>query len=340
MTALDGSAADFVPVRTVSVGRPLHWLALGWRDFTRAPAPSVLHGLVVAAGGMVVLFVTLRHWYLLPGAVSGFVLIGPILATGLYELSRRLAAGVPLPTVADVVRVWARGTRSLVWLGLLLALAATAWVLVSAVLIALFVKAPITGLEDFLRHVVLSRGSNLFFVWISLGGFGAALVFAATVVSAPLLLDRDVDFTTALMTSIRAVGANPGPMTLWATVIMIATALSMATLMIGFVIVIPVVGHATWHAYRAAAATLGPGPRGAHVRPHRGSDRRIRPHVRRRRFHPLHAVHRLGSRAQVQCRPPGHVRALLRAGLRHARLHRQDDHREIARDMTRTGRGG
>ncbi len=250
MTPPDDTAAGLVPVRTVPVHRPLHWLALGWRDFTHAPAPSALHGLIVAAGGIVILFVTLRHWYLLPGAFSGFVLIGPILATGLYELSRRLAAGVEIPTVVDVARAWARGTRPLVWLGLLLALAATAWVLISAVLIALFVKAPITGLEDFLRHVVLSQGSNLFFVWITLGGFGAALVFAATVVSAPLLLDRDVDFTTALMTSIRAVGANPVAMGVWATIIMVATALSMATLMIGFVVAIPVIGHATWHAYR------------------------------------------------------------------------------------------
>jgi uncharacterized membrane protein len=250
MSPPDHSPADFVPVRIVPVGRPLRWLARGWRDFTRVPAPSALHGVVVAAGGIVILFVTLRHWYLLPGAFSGFLLIGPILATGLYELSRRLAADVPRPTLADATRAWARGTRPLVWLGLLLALAATAWVLISAVLIALFVKAPITGLEDFLRHVVLSRSSNLFVVWIALGGFGAALVFAATVVSAPFLLDRDVDFTTALLTSIRAVGANPVPMAVWATIILVATALSMATVMIGFVVAIPVIGHATWHAYR------------------------------------------------------------------------------------------
>src|SRR5512147_1501639 len=101
MSSPDHSPADFVPVRIVPVGRPLRWLVRGWRDFTRVPAPSALHGVVVAAGGIVILFVTLRHWYLLPGAFSGFLLIGPILATGLYELSRRLAADVPRPTLAD-----------------------------------------------------------------------------------------------------------------------------------------------------------------------------------------------------------------------------------------------
>jgi uncharacterized membrane protein len=248
------------PVRVVDVGAPWRWLAAGWRDFTHAPLPSALHGLVVAAGGVVILFLTLRHWYLLPGAFSGFLLVGPILATGLYELSRRLAAGEQ-PTIADVARAWVRGTRPLVWLGLLLAFAATAWVLVSAVLIAFFVREPITGLDDVLRHVVLAHDSTLFFAWTVLGGVGAALVFAATVVSAPLLLDREIGLGDALATSVRAVGANPYAMALWATIIMLATLLSMATLMIGFALVIPVLGHATWHAYRDVVDAAGLPPR-------------------------------------------------------------------------------
>jgi hypothetical protein len=90
-----------------------------------------------------------------------------------------------------------------------------------------------------LRHDILSEGSNLFPVWITLGGIGAALVFAVTVVSAPLLLDRDVDMLSALVTSVRAVGENPIAMAFWATLIMIATWLSLATFMAGFVIAIP-----------------------------------------------------------------------------------------------------
>jgi uncharacterized membrane protein len=129
-------------------------------------------------------------------------------------------------------------------------LAGTAWVLVSAVLVALFVTAPITGWEAFIRHVILSQGSNLFPVWMTLGALGASLVFAATVVSAPLLLDRETDLWTAVSTSVRVVAANPLTMAVWATLIMLATALSMATAMLGFIVTIPVIGHATWHAYR------------------------------------------------------------------------------------------
>lgn len=245
-----------VPVRQVPVARPFFWLLLGWRDLIRVPLPSLLHGLAVTLGGWTILAITLRYWYLLPGAFSGFLLVGPILATGLYELSGRLALG-ERPTLRHVIAAWQRGTRPLVWLGLLLVIAGTMWVLVSAVLFALFVRAPITGVESVLRHIVLSEGSFLFPVWITLGGIGAGLVFAATVVSAPLLLDRDVDMVTALVTSIRAVGENPVAMVLWAVIIMLATGLSLLTLMLGFVVAVPVIGHATWHAYREVVDASG-----------------------------------------------------------------------------------
>jgi uncharacterized membrane protein len=248
------------PVRQVPIGQPFHWLALGWRDLVRVPVASLLHGVLVAAGGWVILGLTLRYWYLLPGAFSGFLLVGPILATGLYELSRLLEAG-QRPGMHQVIAAWKRGTRPLVWLGLLLVLAGTAWVLVSSVLFALFVSAPITGLESVVRYIVLSEGSLLFPVWITLGGVGSALVFAATVVSAPMLLDRDTDMITALLTSVRAVGENPITMVVWASLIMLATGIAMLTLMLGLVLVIPWIGHATWHAYRDMVDAGGLPPR-------------------------------------------------------------------------------
>jgi len=247
----DDAAAGLTlpPVRAVPLGRPFHWLRLGWRDFTRAFGPSVFHGLVVAAGGLAIVAISLSFWYLLPGAVSGFLLVGPILATGLYEISRRLELGAR-PTLADVFAAWRRGTRPLVFLGLALMVAGTLWVLVSVVLVALFVTAPITGMASFLRIVVVSEGSNLFPIWVTFGGIGAALVFACTVVSAPLLLDRDIDLLSAVATSVRAVAESPHAMALWSILIVIATGLAIATFMLGFIVAIPVIGHATWHAYR------------------------------------------------------------------------------------------
>jgi uncharacterized membrane protein len=241
--------AEDIPVREVPLLRPVEWVHAGVRDFARNTGPSVMHGLMVVLGGWIISLLALKWWPVLPGAFSGFVLVGPILCTGLYELSRRRERGQPAG-FAHVFAAWQRGTRPLVWLGLGLAFAGTAWVLVSALLVAVFVKAPITGAEAFVRYVVFSEGSNLYLVWVMAGGLGASLVFAATVVSAPLLLDRDTDLWTAVWASIRAVGANPVAMGVWATIIMVATAISMATAMLGFIVTIPVIGHATWHAYR------------------------------------------------------------------------------------------
>ena len=236
-------------VRSIAPLRPLHWLRLGWRDLRACFGPSLLHGLIIALGGMIIVSLTLRAAVLIPGALTGFLLVGPILATGLYELSRRHAAGQH-PRLAHAIGAWRRGTRPLVALGLLLFAAATAWVLVSALLFKLFVPAPLDTPLRFLRYAVAGQGGWLFFLWLLAGGLGAALVFSLTVVSAPLLLDRRVDLRTALLASVRAVGDNPVPMALWAVLIMVATAASMATLMIGFVVAVPVIGHATWHAYR------------------------------------------------------------------------------------------
>jgi uncharacterized membrane protein len=254
-----GTRLTLPPVREVPLLRPFRWLALGWRDFTRAFLPSVLHGILAAAGGYIILAVVWGQFHLMSGALTGFLLVAPILATGLYDLSRRMARG-EAPSLGAVFSAWRISLRPLVWLGLILVVLGTFWMLISVVLIALFVKASITGFESFVRYVVLSQNSNLFEIWVLLGGIFAALVFAATVVSAPLLLDRDVDMLTAILTSFRAVSANPLPMALWATLIMAATFLGMATLLLGLVVALPVIGHASWHAYADVvdAAALPP----------------------------------------------------------------------------------
>jgi uncharacterized membrane protein len=247
--AADSSIDTLPAVRAVGFAQPFTWLRLGWRDLHACFGPSLLHGLLVAIGGLAIVALTLRAWLLMPGALTGFLLIGPILCTGLYELSRRRAAG-ERPRLGHAIEAWRRGTRPLVALGLLLFIAATAWVLVSAALFKLFVTVPLDSPLRFLRYAVAGQGGWLFFLWLLAGGLGAALVFSLTVVSAPLLLDRRVSLRTALLASVRAVGDNPAPMALWAALIMLATVFSMATLMMGFVFAVPVIGHASWHAYR------------------------------------------------------------------------------------------
>jgi uncharacterized membrane protein len=246
-TALADTAP--LPVRRVTVSHPRQWLAAGWRDFTRSPVAGLAHGGFVALGGWVVLAVSLRYGWVAPGAFSGFVILGPILVTGLYEISRVLNRG-DRAGLREAVAAWRRGTAPLVALGVLLAVLGTLWVLASALLFTFFAPAPLRGPVEFLRYAAVEQGELLFTLWAILGGMGVAVVFALTAVSPPLLLGRRVGLRQALLTSARAVGENPVPMALWAIVILIATSLSLATAMLGFLISVPVLGHASWHAYR------------------------------------------------------------------------------------------
>lgn len=245
----EAPATALPPIHRVGLDAPLRWLRAGWRDFLAAPLAGLVHGAVVALGGWLVIALSHQVWWLAPGAFSGFLIVGPILATGLYEISRLLARG-QRPGLRDAIDAWRRGTRPLVRLGLLLAIAGSVWVLVSATLFALFVRTPLATPLDFLRYAAVGQGDWLFALWALAGGLGAAVVFAATVVSPPLLLGRVIGLKAAILTSVRAAGDNPLAMALWAALIMLATALGLATAMLGFLVAIPVIGHASWHAYR------------------------------------------------------------------------------------------
>ena len=209
---------------------------------------SLLHGLVVALCSLVILLITPYYWYLLPGAVSGFVLIGPILATGLYALSRRLGRQKSA-TITDAINAWKHSSRCVFKLGLILVLAATAWVLFSVIMFKFFIDVAIETPLDFLRYVVTQNDLN-FMLWTILGGLGSALAFSITVVALPMLVDREVSMEYAILTSIKAVGNNPVTMFWWAMIIMMMTGLSFLTGMLGFIVLYPILGHASWHAYR------------------------------------------------------------------------------------------
>ena len=243
-------------VRSITLAQPLHWLALGARDLARAPVPGLSHGLTLALFGAALFVLAHRHFWLLAGAFSGFLLVAPVLATGLYAVSRAMERGEP-PTTAAMMRTairawWPRGAtaRRLMRFGALLALAGTGWVLTSASLVTWFAPAIVNDPADFVRHVVLAETGWLFEGWVLLGGVLAAPVFASSVVAIPMLLDRPVGVLTAVLTSWRVVLANPLPMALWGLLIIALTVLGMATLLVGLVPVVPWLAHASWHAYR------------------------------------------------------------------------------------------
>ena len=243
-------------VRAIPALRPLGWLAKGWQDLMRCPVPGLLHGVAVFAFGALLFAVARRQFWLLTGAFSGFLLVAPIVATGLYAVSRELTRGGQ-PTLATALRVWRPDDGRLVLFGVLLALAGTGWVMTSASLITGFAGAPVRNPQDFLRVVVLAPRGWLFESWLALGGVLAAPVFASSVVAIPLLLDRRVSVQAAVLTSWRVVMAHPVPLALWAALIMGLTALGMATALLGLIVVVPWLAHASWHAYRDLVDTTG-----------------------------------------------------------------------------------
>ncbi len=226
----------------------MRWLMLGWADLRRNPLPGLIHGVLLAAFGALLLWAARDKFWLLAGAFSGFLIVAPILATGLYRVSRSCSTGHCVG-MREVVGLWRSGDRRLVIFGLLLGLAGTGWVLTSAGLITLWSPVPIAKPVDFLRHVVLVRELGLFEVWLLLGVLLAAPVFASSVVALPMLVDTSVPVSTAVTTSWRAVADHPVPMVLWAVTITVLMGLGMATGLLGLVILIPLIAHASWHAY-------------------------------------------------------------------------------------------
>jgi uncharacterized membrane protein len=244
--------AQAVAPSTVRLLRPLQsmtWLERAWHDIRQVPGVSFGHGALLAGfGGLLVLLAKDRFW-VLAGALSGFLLVAPILATGLYAVSRALERGEAAGW-STVLAVWRSMDRRLVGFGVLLALAGTCWVMTSAALITLLAPQPIGTPTEFLRHVVANRQSWLFELWLVLGGVLAAPVFASSVVAIPMLLDRPIGIWSAVLASWRTVLENPVPMAVWAALVMGFTLLGLGAVLVGLVFVVPMLGHASWYAYR------------------------------------------------------------------------------------------
>jgi len=247
-------------VRSIALMQPLVWLALGWRDMARAGWISFAHGLAITLLGGAIMAVAYNRFWLLAGALSGFLVVAPVLATSLYALSRALERNERANT-AVVLKTWLHWQSShvnkwgndywcMVQFGALLALAATGWVVTSAALITLLAPVPIETPRDFLLHVVLAREGWLFELWLALGSLMAAPIFLSSVVAMPLLLDRRASLRQAILTSWQAVLANPVAMALWAALILGFTLLGLGSLLLGMIAVMPMLGHASWHAYR------------------------------------------------------------------------------------------
>ncbi len=238
-------------IRQIETSRPFSWLLMGWNDLRENLTASLAYGAFFAVLGYLLLAYAMNTPYLFTAAVSGFLLIGPVAAAGLYEISRRHDKGESGVSFAASLKGLARRSDDLFYFGAFLAVALIGWERISAILFALFYRDTAPDINHFFRDVFLSgHYSGFVAAYLAVGAILAAVVFALSAIAIPMLMDRDIDPITAAMTSLKAVSVNPGAMIAWAVLVALFTALGFATLMIGMVILLPLLGHASWHAYR------------------------------------------------------------------------------------------
>lgn len=239
-------------VNRIPLDRPWVWLSQGWSDLWRAPALALVYGaaLVVASFAITAALLLAGMIYLLLPMAAGFFLISPVIAVGLYEISRRHELGLSVGA-ADVAGAWRRNGAQIALLGLILMLIHLVWVRIAMLLFALFFNAGNPGWDGMINAVFFSRVSLPFlFTGTLIGGVLAAVSFALSAVSIPMLLDRDVSVFTAVATSWTAVTANWKPMALWAALIVFFTGLGLVTFYLALAVTVPLLAFASWHAYR------------------------------------------------------------------------------------------
>ncbi|MFI5022549.1 MAG: DUF2189 domain-containing protein [Alphaproteobacteria bacterium] len=239
-------------IRLVAVDRPWTWLAKGWSDLVQAPQVSLAYGgvLVVVSFVLTLGLYLFDLLYLLLPLAAGFMFLAPALAVGLYDTSRRLAAGEAC-SIKLALGAWRRSPGQIASLGLVLMFCHLVWVRIATLLYPLFFDGPNPRLADLPNILFFSPMSLPFLVTGTvIGGIFAVVVFALSVVSFPMVIDRDVSTFSALATSVAAVRHNWRPMALWAALISVFITVGLALFYIGLAVALPLIGHASWHCYK------------------------------------------------------------------------------------------
>jgi uncharacterized membrane protein len=249
-------------VNHVGVDRPWAWIGKGWNDMRRAGRYSLRYGavIVLVSGALTLGLAATGNFFLVPFLAAGFFLVAPAIGLGLYQMSAHLEKGEPLDR-CNALEAWRRnqGQLSIVSAGFLIIM--QLWMAANFVLFALLYSGVSPPLDNFFRGVFLSEEGRAFAVAsVAVGFLLAWCAFAISAVSVPMLIDRRIDGFTAVRISIKAVLENKPAMTLWALMIVVIVGLGIATFYIGLAVALPLIGHATWHAYRDLVPSTAPQP--------------------------------------------------------------------------------
>jgi uncharacterized membrane protein len=240
--------------RNLPAAAALSWLGAGWRDLWLSPLPSLIYGFVVFLVSLAIVWGLFRLEldYILFPALAGFMVVGPLLAIGLYQKSRDIEQGKPV-SLARMIFVKAASGGQVWFTGAILCLLMLVWMRAAVIIYALFFGLrPFPGLHDVAAMLLTTpTGWAMLLVGTAAGGLFAAFSFAISSFSVPMLLDERVDAFTAMGTSISLVWNNLPVMLAWGAIVLVLFLLGLATGMLGLIVVFPLLGHATWHSYRA-----------------------------------------------------------------------------------------
>ena len=251
------------PVKEVGIGNISHWLKAGWSDLVHSPGASLFYGAVFAIIGISLSFIAEANPLFVAACTTGFLLVGPFLAVGIYDLSRRIEHHES-PTLGHSMRAVERNAFNLGVYAMALGMLMMAWVRSSALAVAIFFRADADtissyGFADFVGSILaMENGFWMVLGFTIVGLLFAALSFVTGVVTAQLLVHKEVDIVTAGATSLKAVMKNPLPMLAWAATITVVMVVGIATYYVGLIVLFPLLAHASWHAYRDLVATDSP----------------------------------------------------------------------------------
>ena len=258
MTQRPNSVPDIRPLTISDLRKSL---ALGVRDFAATPLIDVFFAVFFVVTGLIMAWVTYEtettFWLVL--AVLGFPLIGGLAALGFYETSRRRMQGEPLRLWEIAGVAWSHRSGQLPWLAIIIVVVFLFWFFLGHMIFALFLGlAPMTNISSSLDVFLTTDGLTMLVFGTVVGAVFATLVFSISVLGMPMLLDRDVDFISAMLRSISAVVANPMIYLVWGLFIGIVTIASMVPMFLGLFITMPILGHATWHLYKQVSDVTPP----------------------------------------------------------------------------------
>lgn len=240
-------------INKIPTAAPWDWLRRGWQDMVATQFRGVFYGVTFVLMGYAIIWVYANKWQLTMGLIGSFFLMGPLVCIGIYDLSRQHERGERVSLLKSMT-CWRRSLASTAFFTVILTFAMLVWARVSLVLFALSSNTVFPTLKGVLSMIFSFENMQFLLIWMAVGFVFASFVFAVGVITMPMILDRDTDVFQAVFASVRSLLSNPKPLYLWAMVIVVSIGASLMLGLLPLLITAPLIGHATWHAYRDLVA--------------------------------------------------------------------------------------